>query len=199
MKRLWLIDASYVHANNLQLFGGGARVDYLKLRLLVEDRLGPIWRGYYLNSVQNEAHAGRERFHSWLQSAMPNGPQLIARLYGLKSERAGQAFCADCGTKVDLHCPHGAGHTLLNQRQMGVDVGLATLALTQSDAYDTLVLSSGDGDLLDAIEHLIENGKNLELAVFSSGVSTDLQARAERILWLDEHMDALVTGSGRSG
>jgi uncharacterized LabA/DUF88 family protein len=128
---------------------------------------------------------------------MPNGPQLIARLYGLKSERAGQAFCADCGTKVDLQCPHGAGHTLLNQRQMGVDVGLATLALTQSEAYDTLVLSSGDGDLLDAIEYLIENGKNLELAVFSSGVSTDLQARAERILWLDEHMDALVTGSGR--
>lgn len=192
MKRLWLIDASYVHANNLQLFGTGARVDYLKLRRLIEDRFGPIWRGYYLNGVQNEANAGRERFHSWLQSALPNGPQLITKLYGLKNERAGHAFCTDCGTKVDLQCPHGGNHTLLNQRQMGVDVGLATLALTQRESYDTLVLSSGDGDLTDAIEHLIEHGKGLELAVFSSGVSTDLQARAERILWLDDHMDELV-------
>lgn len=190
MKRLWLIDASYIHANNLQLFGAHPRVDYLKLRRLIEEELGPLWRGYYLNSVQSEAHSARERFHSWLQSAAPNGPHLIVKLYGLKNERAENAFCVDCGTKIEVSCPHGGhGHTLVNQRQMGVDVGLATLALTHQNHYDILVLSSGDGDLLDAVEYLSENGKGIELVVFSSGVSTDLQARADRVLWIDEHME----------
>lgn len=196
MKRLWLIDASYIHANSIQRFGAHTRVDYLRLRRLIEDHLGPLWRGYYLNSVQSEAHSARERFHSWLQSAAPNGPHLIVKLYGLKNERVENAFCVDCGTKVDLSCPHGGpAHNLVNQRQMGVDVGLATLALAHKNRYDCLVLSSGDGDLLDAVEHLSENGKSIELAVFSTGVSTDLQARAERVLWIDEHMDE-VTAPG---
>lgn len=192
MKRLWLIDASYIHASNMQLYGPQRRVDYLKLRRLVESELGPLWRGYYLNGVQDEANAGRERFHTWLQSATPNGPQLIVKLYGLKNERANNAYCTDCGTKVGLQCPNGADHSLVNQRQTGVDVGIATLALAHKERFDTLVLSSGDGDLIDAVEHLFENGKGIELAVFSSGVSTDLQARADRVLWIDDHMDDVV-------
>ncbi len=193
MRRLWLIDASYIHANNLALLGAHRRIDYLRLRALIERELGPLWRGYFLNSAQDEPNEGRDRFHNWLQTALPHGPNLIVKLYGLKSERVKNAWCADCGTKVDLHCPHGNGqHRLFNQRQMGVDVGLATLSLIHREQYDTLVLSSGDGDLLDAVEHLTESGKNLELAVFSTGVATDLQARAQRVLWLDEHTSMLT-------
>ncbi|HKJ94744.1 MAG TPA: NYN domain-containing protein, partial [Gammaproteobacteria bacterium] len=91
------------------------------------------------------------------------------------------------------HCPNDRRHALVNQRQAGVDVGLATLALIHRERYDTLVLSSGDGDLLDAVEHLTEGGTGLELAVFSTGVSTDLQARADRVLCIDDHLEA-VTG-----
>lgn len=193
MRRLWLIDASYIHANNLALLGAQRRIDYLRLRQLIEGEFGPLWRGYFLNSAQDEPNEGRDRFHNWLQTAMPQGPNLIVKLYGLKSERVKNAWCADCGTKVDLHCPQGNGqHRLFNQRQMGVDVGLATLALIHREHFDTLVLSSGDGDLLDAVEHLTESGKGLELAVFSTGVSTELQARADQILWLDEHVSALT-------
>ena len=193
MRRLWLIDASYIHANNLALLGAQRRIDYLRLRQLIERELGPLWRGYFLNSAQDEPNEGRDRFHNWLQTAMPQGPNLVVKIYGLKSERVKNAWCGDCGAKVDLHCPNGNGqHRLFNQRQMGVDVGLATLALIHREQYDTLVLSSGDADLLDAVEHLTESGKNLELAVFSTGVATDLQARAQQVLWLDEHISALT-------
>lgn len=193
MRRLWLIDASYIHANNLALLGAQRRIDYLRLRQLIEQQLGPLWRGYFLNSAQDEPNEGRDRFHSWLQTAMPTGPNLIVRLYGLKQEHVRNAWCADCGTKVDVTCPHGgADHRLFNQRQMGVDVGLATLALIHRERYDSLVLSSGDADLLDAVEHLSESGKDIELAVFSTGVATDLQARADRILWIDEHLSTLT-------
>ena len=54
------------------------------------------------------------------------------------------------------------------------------------DRYETMLLSSGDGHLLDAIEFLTEHGKRFELAVFSEGVSTDLQARANRIYWIND-------------
>jgi uncharacterized LabA/DUF88 family protein len=67
-----------------------------------------------------------------------------------------------------------------------VDVGIATLALTHRDRYDTLVLSTGDGDLLDMVEYLSENNKRIELLVFRDGVSTDLQARADAVHWIDE-------------
>jgi len=200
MRRLWLIDASYIHANNLALLGGQRRIDYLRLRELIEQTLGPLWRGYFLNAAQDEPNGGRDRFHNWLQTAAPYGPNLIVKLYGLKSERVRSAWCVDCGTKVELACPHGNGsHALYNQRQMGVDVGLASLALIHRERYDSLVLSSGDGDLMDAVEHLSEAGKRIELAVFSTGVATDLQARSDRVLWLDDHLPALTGDPGTGG
>jgi uncharacterized LabA/DUF88 family protein len=67
-----------------------------------------------------------------------------------------------------------------------VDVGLATLALTHRDRYDTLLLSSGDSDLLDAVEYLTELGKRLELVVFKDGVAPELQSRADTIHWIDD-------------
>ena len=87
---------------------------------------------------------------------------------------------------MNLTCPNGAAHHIGNQQQKGVDVGLATLALIHRDRYDTLLLSSGDGDLLDAVEFLSEQGKRIELAVFTEGVSSDLQARADRIHWIND-------------
>ena len=72
------------------------------------------------------------------------------------------------------------------EQQKGVDVGIATLALTLMNEYDTLLLSSGDGDLLDAVEYISQNGKQIELVVFKAGVSTDLQARADRLYWIDD-------------
>ena len=85
-----------------------------------------------------------------------------------------------------MSCPAGPGHSVCNQQQKGVDVGIATCALKHRDRYDTLLLSSGDGDLLDAIEFLSEQGKRIELAVFREGVSTELQARADKIYWIDD-------------
>lgn len=78
------------------------------------------------------------------------------------------AYLEECGTEVSLICPNGAARRLGNQQQKGVDVTIGTLALIQRDRYETLFSSSGDGDLLDAIEFLTEHGKRFELAVFNS-------------------------------
>ena len=185
--RLWLIDAGYL-LNAQRAVGPGYQFDYLKLRRKLEES-GPMWRAYYLNSTPHPPSDAQDGFHTWLRSAPPRGPQLITKLYELKQVRADRAYCEDCQTKVTLACPHGTTHRIGNQQQKGVDVGLATLALIHRDRYDVLLLSSGDGDLMDAVEFLSEQGKRIELAVFSEGVSTELQARADQIHWIDEFAD----------
>ena len=146
----------------------------------------------YLNALQpdNDRNDGMQRFHSWLQSAPPSGPKIITKLYNLRDSDASHAYCHGCATTVQLECLSPtctAGvYPLTRRSQKGVDVGLATLALTHLDSYDTLMLSSGDGDLLDAIKFVSDAGKEIELAVFRAGVATELQSWADRIYWIDE-------------
>jgi uncharacterized LabA/DUF88 family protein len=187
---LWLIDAGYLFSSQ-NTVEPGFQFDYRKLRDVVESD-GPLWRAYYLNSTPNPPSDAQNGFHTWLRSAPPNGPKIITKLYELKPVRADRAYCDTCGVMHNLRCPNERAnetHRLTREQQKGVDVGLATLALTLSSEYDTLLLSSGDGDLLDAVEYLSQRGKNLELVVFKAGVATELQARADRIYWIDDIKD----------
>ena len=150
--RLWLIDAGYLW-NAQRSVQQNYQFDYLKLRNKLEQD-GNFWRAYYLNSTPNPPTDLQDAFHRWLRSAPPDGPKLIMKLYELKKILADRAFCKQCNKKVSLSCPGGTAHHLANQQQKGVDVALATLALIHRDRYDALVLSSGDGDLLEAVEFL---------------------------------------------
>lgn len=184
MARLWLIDAGYLF-NARHSVEPDFKFDYRKLREKLEAD-GPLWRAYYLNSTPSPPTDQQDAFHSMLRSAPPGGPKIITKLYSLKYKKVKKAYCESCKAKVDLTCPNDGNHHLSDMIQKGVDVGLATLALIHKDKYDGLVLSTGDGDLLDAIEHLSEQGKRIELLVFKDAVSTDLQARADRILWIND-------------
>lgn len=184
---LWLIDGGYIF-NAQRSLGVDYAVDYLKLRTKIEQS-STIWRAYYLNSIPNSPSEGQNSFHNWLESGPPKGPKIITQLYELKTIRADSAYCEDCQGKIRLTCPHGSFHHIVREQQKGVDVGLATLALTHHERYDTLLLSSGDSDLLPAIEFLSERGKRIVLVVFQEGVSTKLQCRADEIMWVDDFSD----------
>jgi uncharacterized LabA/DUF88 family protein len=107
-----------------------------------------------------------------MRSAPPNGPKIQTRLYGLKKLRV---ECDKCKTAIP------------RQVQKGVDIGIATLALTMINRYDTLILSSGDGDFKDMVEFIRnQSNKRFELAAFKRGVSTDLQSMSDRIYWLND-------------
>ncbi len=191
VKRLWLIDGAYLFSTQSSV-SPGYTFDYLLLRRKLEELVGPFWRAYYLNALQPETdrNDGMQRFHSWLQSAPPTGPKIITKLYSLRDSDASHAYCRECGTTVTLDCPNSGydpdPHTLTRRSQKGVDVGIASLALIQIDSYDTLTLSSGDSDLLDAVKYVSDAGKEVELAVFRSGVATELQSWADRIYWIDD-------------
>jgi uncharacterized LabA/DUF88 family protein len=179
-QKLWLIDGSYFYKaayNSMR----DHQLDYVKLREKLEGK-GEIWRAYYLNSATPELEA----FFRWLQSAPPIGPKIIVKKYGVRSGDVGTCWCKKCEKSVTASCPTCSGYNLTKEQQKGVDVGLATLALTLMDHYETLLLSSGDSDLLDVAEYLCHRGKRFELVVFRSGVAPELQARADFIYWIDD-------------
>jgi len=188
-RRLWLIDAGYLFSAQLSV-GASYAFDYKRLREKLEELGGPLWRAYYLNSTPNPPSDAQDKFHSWMRTAPPIGPKIITKLYRLKTIGVDEAYCDNCQGMVAVRCEQqpatGQRHPLARREQKGVDVGIATLALTLAPEYETLLLSSGDGDLLDAVEHLSQENKRFELAVFKSGVSTELQARADAIYWIDD-------------
>lgn len=189
---LWLIDGGYLFSAQ-RTVEWGYEFDYRKLREHLELD-GLLWRAFYLNSTSHPPTDAQNSFHSWLRTAPPVGPKIITKLYQLKTIQVDRAYCERCQEQQVLACPHLAGgenHRLVREQQKGVDVGLATLALTLVNEYDTLVLSSGDADLLDAVEYLTQRGKQLELVVFRSGVATELQSRSDRIYWMDDFRDAV--------
>lgn len=175
---LWLVDAAYMF-NAQRSISPNYNFDYLKLRNKLEET-GEIHRAYYLNSTQNPPSDAQGGFNTWLKTARPVGPQFIVKLYKLKDE--------------DYRCPH-CNECFTGQVQKGVDVGLATLIvkLAHQHNYDNLILSSGDGDLEDAIVHVKEYlNKRLELCVFKYGVSPDLQSYADNIFWINDFADIVA-------
>lgn len=194
-QRLWLIDGSYFYKASYSSMRDH-QMDYIKLRNKIEQS-GPIWRAYYLNSSTPEL----EGFFRWLQMAPPTGPKIIVKTYGIRSGDVGSCWCKKCDKQVTAACPDCSGHTLAQERQKGVDVGLATLALTLMDHYETLLLSSGDSDLLDVSEYLCHRGKGFELVVFRNGVAPELQAMADYIHWIDDFVDEIKrerNGNGKN-
>jgi len=188
-RALWLIDAAYL-LNSQRQCGENYQFDYRKLREYIE-RDGAIWHAYYLNSTPNPPSDRQDAFHTWLRSAPPNGPKIVTELYQLKRQPVDRAFCETCNEVVEVRCAPtrqlATQHPLHKEVQKGVDVGIATLALVHIAEYNTLILSSGDGDLLDAVEYVITHGKNFEIVAFAGNtVSTELQSRADRIYWINE-------------
>lgn len=201
-KVLWLIDAAYL-VNAQRSIQSDYLFDYLLLRTHLE-RESPIWKAYYFNSVPNSVPIQQSHFHGWLSAAPPHGPQIIVKLYQLRTTRGARGHCSQCHDTVMASCPRCGPDTVVVQKQVGVDVGIVTLALSMADQYDTLVLSSGDADLIDAIDELLRRGKRFELLCFREGCANDLQARADRIHWIDDFADEVRqrpdrgSGSGRA-
>ena len=194
-RRLWLIDGAYMFRAQKSI-DPDFHFDYLKLRKLVE-AFGEISKAIFVNSSADPAKDLNSHFHTWMESPQPLGPGIKVKLLPLRSTKFSRAFCTTCKEQVDLICPHVHGkkikkaaaakgkvdprtsHSFSSYHQKGIDVALSTLALTLIDTYDSLILSSGDGDLSEAVHYLATQGKEIQLAAFDWGVATSLAEVAD--------------------
>jgi uncharacterized LabA/DUF88 family protein len=177
MRRFWLIDAGYMlEASNEVL---KRRFDYGRVKSVVESQLGAINEVHFFNS--DNGSASTRQFHYNIGKL-----GFCMHVYTVKTSIKKEMYCKDCGGIVPICCSNDSKHSLSNMQQKGVDVGLATLMLTRLNDYDVLVLSSGDKDLLDAVEYAKSQGKDIELAVFKHGVAQRLINLSSQVLYLEQ-------------
>lgn len=180
-RRLWLIDAAYlqVGASTLML----SRIDYKRLRAKLEED-GPIDIAHYVSATPPNDNGAQNEFYRWLGTPQPNGPDLIVKLHTMKKK---EIVCPSCSAPI------------VRNVQRGVDIAIATLALTLVDRYDTLILSAGDGDFHDAVAHIRNTlGKRFELTGFRNNIAHDLVRLADHIYWLDDFYDSITQEARRS-
>lgn len=191
---LWLIDAGYIlkARRSIDRF---YEIDYAKLKAYLQRQMGGIARSCLVNSGREELSEGERKFYNWLQTPPPRGAGIEAHLFPLRKTAVDAVYCEECGQKVSVACRTDARHTLSVELQKRVDVAIATFALAEMPRYDALFLSSGDGDLLPAIDEVQAAGRSLHLVVFRHGVSGELREKANQILWIDDIAGEVARGS----
>jgi len=66
------------------------------------------------------------------------------------------------------------------------DVGITVDAIRIAPSVDTIILSSGDGDFLQLVEYLKNQGKRVEVIAFGKSASTKLKETADEFIDLGE-------------
>ncbi|MDO8663786.1 MAG: NYN domain-containing protein [Candidatus Wildermuthbacteria bacterium] len=67
------------------------------------------------------------------------------------------------------------------------DVGITVDAIRISPSVDTIVLVSGDGDFLQLLEYLKNQGKRVEVIAFGRSASLKLKEYADEFIDVEEH------------
>ena len=67
------------------------------------------------------------------------------------------------------------------------DVGITIDAVRIAPSVDSIVLASGDGDFLQLVEYLKNQGKRVEIIAFSRSASSRLKETADEFIDLEEN------------
>lgn len=67
------------------------------------------------------------------------------------------------------------------------DVGITVDAIRISQSVDTIILASGDGDFLQLIDYLKNQGKRVEVMAFSRSASSKLKEGADEFIDIEKN------------
>jgi uncharacterized protein (TIGR00288 family) len=72
------------------------------------------------------------------------------------------------------------------------DVGISIDAVKVSQSVDTIILVSGDGDFLQLIEYLKNQGKRVEVVAFGRSASSKLREVADEFIDIEESKEKFL-------
>jgi uncharacterized LabA/DUF88 family protein len=146
----WLVDVGYVVKASEGLF----RLDYLQARRLIGERCGPV-RAILFNGY-DEAYG------------IPAGLQAF---YGAMRQQ---------GMEVRLQPMQSGGAEINRQRRVDVDLAAHLVWQASLPEIETLIVTTGDQDLIPAIEVVRERmGKRVVLYTYRRNVSHKLVEMAD--------------------
>ena len=146
-----------------------------------------------LIDVQNLYHSAknlygaRVNFQEVLKSAVAGRNLIRAFAYVVRTKTAEEKPFFDALTKLgietrvrDLQEFYGG------LKKADWDVGITIDAIRISNSVDTIVLASGDGDFLQLVEYLKNQGKRVEIIAFGRSASSRLKEIADEFIDIEK-------------
>lgn len=168
----WLVDVGYVVKASEGLF----RLDYLQAHKAIEARCGPT--GAFLFNGYDEAYGIPAGLQAFYDAMLAYGMEVH-----LQPMQAADAGASSCG---GAPCAEHTGTQANRQRRVDVDLASHLVWQASLGAIETLVVTTGDQDLVPAIEVVRERmHKRVALFTYRRNVSRELVDRADE-WWLFE-------------
>jgi uncharacterized LabA/DUF88 family protein len=170
------------------------RVDFLKLSHLLTGSKRKLIRTYYYNAAYNqdddpEKYAEQLKFFTTLKRT----PYLTVKLGRLEKRiaKVNRDWLREgLGEGTADKVIEFFGEKIISYTEKGVDIEIASdmLKHAYSNAYDTAILISGDGDFVAAVEGVQDLGKHVENAYFRIGRSNYLLETCDKFISLDSNV-----------
>src|SRR3990172_6916658 len=155
-RTVMFIDNSNIF-QNLRCVKPGYRIDYKKLHRKIQDE-GEIWDTYFFAAEKEGApRETQTAFFEVLKKEL--GYNIVLTNLKIKT-----VVCKSCGATHETYL------------EKGVDVGLATklLSLLYNKAFDTAIVVSGDGDLVEVVREVRRLGRKAQIVSFRDSMSKEL-------------------------
>ena len=147
-----------------------------------------------LIDVQNLYHSAknlygaRVNFREILKTAVSQRSLIRAFAYVVRTKTGEEKPFFDALTKLgietrvrDLQEYYGG------LKKADWDVGITVDAIRISQSVDTIILASGDGDFLQLIDYLKNQGKRVEVMAFSRSASAKLKEGADEFIDIEKN------------
>lgn len=129
---------------------------------------------------------GRLNFKAVLKEAVSDRKLIRAVAYVATSESPDEAKFFEALDKSGFELRIKELQTFASgKKKADWDVGLTVDMIRMASHLDVLILVSGDGDYVDAVEYLQNQGSLVEVVSFSKSASSKLIVRADDFLDLD--------------
>lgn len=153
-----------------------------------EQRVGVFIDTQNLYHSAKNIYKSRVNFDNMLKEAVAGRKLVRARAYVVNTEsgeeqpffEALQKIGIEIKTK-DLQIFYGGA------KKADWDVGLAVDAIVASQKLDTIILATGDGDFIPAVEYLqVHSGCQVEVITFGKSCSSKLKEACDELIDMDE-------------
>ena len=153
-----------------------------------EQRVGVFIDTQNLYHSAKNLYKARVDFGAMLKEAVGNRKLIRARAYVVNTESGEEQPFFEALTKVgieiktkDLQIFYGGA------KKADWDVGLAVDAIIASQKLDAIILATGDGDFIPAVEYLqTHSGCQVELMTFGRSCSGKLKEAVDSMIDMDE-------------
>jgi len=151
-----------------------------------------------LIDVQNLYHSAknlygaRVNFREVLKSAVANRNLIRAFAYVVKTKTGEEKPFFEALIKLGIETRvRDLQEFFGGVKKADWDVGITVDAIRIAPSVDTIVLASGDGDFLQLIEYLKNQGKRVEMIAFSHSASSKIKEVADEFIDLEKNPKAI--------